>query len=120
MSSFSYFSGTSVITIESGLYKRVVISTLLRPKFSILNPELSLTFPINQTMIGIANITTHMIECYFTQEPHVEPTIDLQGNKKIENKLLISCFCPDLETPLLYHTKPLCRKEDKILLLNKP
>jgi len=67
-------SGASVITKEDGLYKRVVISALLRPKFSILNPELSLTLPINQTMIGIADITAHMIERYFTQEPHVEVT----------------------------------------------
>jgi alcohol dehydrogenase len=67
-------SGASVITKEEGLYKRVVISALLRPKFSILNPELSLTLPVNQTMIGIADITAHMTERYFTQEPHVEVT----------------------------------------------
>lgn len=67
-------SVASVVTREDGWYKRDIGSVLLRPKFAILNPELTLTLSMEQTMIGIADITAHMIERYFTQVSHVEVT----------------------------------------------
>ena len=67
-------SPVSVVTKEEGRQKQLAASGLLRPKFAILNPELTLTLSVEQTMIGIADMTAHMIERYFTQEPHVEVT----------------------------------------------
>jgi len=67
-------SNSSVITNEDGWYKRYADVEVLRPKFSILNPELTLTLTVEQTMIGIADMTAHIIERYFTQVPDVELT----------------------------------------------
>ncbi len=64
----------AVVTNEDGWYKRDIGSELLRPKFAIMNPELTFTLSLDQTMIGIADITAHMIERYFTHVSHVEVT----------------------------------------------
>jgi len=45
-------SNGSVITNEDGWYKRAMISELLRPRFAVLNPELSFTLSQYQTMVG--------------------------------------------------------------------
>ena len=67
-------SNGAVITNENGWYKRPIVSEVLRPRFAILNPELTLTLSLEQTMIGIADMTAHIIERYFTQVPHVDLT----------------------------------------------
>jgi alcohol dehydrogenase YqhD (iron-dependent ADH family) len=65
-------SNGSVITNEDGWYKRAMISELLRPRFAVLNPELSFTLSQYQTMVGIADIMAHLIERYFTKVEHVD------------------------------------------------
>ena len=55
-------SGDSVITKEEGMYKRGTGSEALRPKFSILNPELTTTLPAFQTACGITDIMAHLYE----------------------------------------------------------
>lgn len=67
-------SATTVITNEDGLYKRDVVSELLRPKFAILNPVLTFTLPPYQTVCGVADIMAHVMERYFTQVSHVDLT----------------------------------------------
>ena len=67
-------SNSSVITNEDGWYKRYADVEVLRPKFSILNPELTLSLSVEQTMTGIADMTAHIIERYFTQVPDVDLT----------------------------------------------
>lgn len=67
-------SNGAVVTNEEGWYKRDIGAEVLRPKFAILNPELTLTLTVEQTMIGIADMTAHIIERYFTQVPHVDLT----------------------------------------------
>ena len=67
-------SGDSVITKEDGLWKRGVGTTLLRPKFSIMNPELTCTLPPYQTACGATDIMAHVFERYFTNTPEVEIT----------------------------------------------
>ncbi|MBD3305662.1 iron-containing alcohol dehydrogenase [candidate division KSB3 bacterium] len=67
-------SNGSVITNEDGWYKRPIVSEVNRPRFAILNPELTFTLTIEQTMIGIADMTAHLIERYFTQVSHVDLT----------------------------------------------
>ena len=64
----------AVITREQGLYKRAIVSELLRPVFAILNPELTCTLDPRQTAVGIADIFAHLVERYFTQVPDVELT----------------------------------------------
>lgn len=60
-------SGNSVITKEDGLIK-VGIHTdyLLRPRFALMNPELTYTLPPYQTACGIVDMMAHILERYFT------------------------------------------------------
>ena len=68
-------SGNSVITKVDGLHKISLRSDFaLRPKFAVMNPELTYTLPPYQTACGIADMMAHIMERYFTQTPNVEVT----------------------------------------------
>jgi alcohol dehydrogenase YqhD (iron-dependent ADH family) len=67
-------SGDSVITKEEGGLKRGAGSDLIRPRFSILNPELTCTLPAYQTACGATDIMAHVFERYFTNTTEVEIT----------------------------------------------
>lgn len=66
-------SGNSVITKVDTLQKLSLRAPeLLRPVFSIMNPELTYTLPPFQTACGIADMMVHIMERYFTNTPEVE------------------------------------------------
>jgi alcohol dehydrogenase YqhD (iron-dependent ADH family) len=67
-------SDSAVITNEELQLKLGFGSPLMRPKFSILNPELTFTLPNYQTACGCMDIMAHTMERYFTNEDHVEIT----------------------------------------------
>lgn len=67
-------SDSAVITHEELQLKLGFGSPLMRPKFSILNPELTFTLPNYQTACGCMDIMAHTMERYFTNEDHVEIT----------------------------------------------
>ena len=67
-------SPDSVITKEEGMYKRGASGEALRPAFSILNPELTMTLPAYQTAAGATDIMAHVFERYFTNTKEVEIT----------------------------------------------
>ena len=67
-------SGDSVVTKEDGMLKRATSSNALRPKFSILNPELTQTLPAYQTAAGVTDIMAHLYERYLTNTKEVEVT----------------------------------------------
>lgn len=67
-------SPDSVITKEEGMLKRGASGEAYRPKFSILNPELTQTLPAYQTACGITDIIAHLYERYLTNTPDVETT----------------------------------------------
>ncbi len=67
-------SGDSVVTKVDGGLKRGVGSNLLRPRFSVLNPELTCTLPAYQTACGATDIMAHVFERYFTNTQEVEIT----------------------------------------------
>lgn len=67
-------SGDSVITKEEGGLKRGAGSDLIRPRFSILDPELTCTLPAYQTACGATDIMAHVFERYFTNTAEVEIT----------------------------------------------
>ncbi|HOZ22467.1 MAG TPA: iron-containing alcohol dehydrogenase [bacterium] len=60
-------SPDTVITNEETTRKYAASSPLLRPVFSILNPELCLTLPHAQIGYGVCDIMAHIMERYFTQ-----------------------------------------------------
>ena len=67
-------SGGSVITKEDGMLKWDATGEALRPTFSILNPEITMTLPPYQTACGITDIMAHIFERYFTNTTEVETT----------------------------------------------
>lgn len=67
-------STNTVITHEVKLKKWGTGSDVLRPKFSILNPELTYTLPAYQTASGATDIIMHICERYFSNTTGVEVT----------------------------------------------
>ncbi len=70
----SEMSDSSVITKEEGLIKRGYSSDFGRPKFAIMNPELTMTLPDYQTACGCTDIMMHTMERYFTNGGNMEIT----------------------------------------------
>ena len=70
----SEMSDSSVITKEDGLIKRGYSSDFGRPKFAIMNPELTMTLPDYQTACGCTDILMHTMERYFTNGGNMEIT----------------------------------------------
>ena len=70
-------SPDSVITNVNGMNKRGASGEALRPKFSILNPELTQTLPEFQTSCGLTDILAHLYERYLTNSKNVEVTDNL-------------------------------------------
>lgn len=66
-------SGNTVITnttthVKVGLRQPM----LLRPKFAIMNPELTMTLPEWQTASGICDMMAHILERYLSNTPDVQ------------------------------------------------
>jgi len=59
-------SASAVITKTDGMLKRGLYSQYYRPKFSIINPELTYTLPTYQTSAGVVDMMGHIFERYFT------------------------------------------------------
>ncbi len=70
----SEMSDSSVITKEEGLVKRGYSSDYGRPRFAIMNPELTMTLPDYQTACGCTDILMHTMERYFTKGGNMEIT----------------------------------------------
>jgi hypothetical protein len=70
----SEMSDSSVITNEEGWLKRGLSSDLSRPRFAVMNPELTYTLPEYQTMSGCTDIMMHTMERYFSHEMDTDLT----------------------------------------------
>lgn len=70
----SEMSASSVITNEDGGIKRGYSSDLSRPRFAVMNPELTMTLPEYQTMSGCVDIIMHTLERYLNQSDNMEMT----------------------------------------------
>lgn len=67
-------SPDTIVTKEEGMYKRAADGNAVRPVFSIMNPELTMTLPAYQTACGITDMMTHVMERYFSNTKDVEVT----------------------------------------------
>lgn len=65
-------SANSVITNEEKQLKKGYGSKLLKPVFSIINPEICLTLPHNQMANGVSDMMSHIMERYFTNTLHTD------------------------------------------------
>lgn len=68
----SELSNSCVITNEETKFKNGFNSDLIRPKFAIMNPELTYTVSKFQTGCGIVDILMHTLERYFTDSENFE------------------------------------------------
>lgn len=59
-------SANSIITLEPDMLKRGATGDVLRPVFSVLNPEFTFTLPAYQTACGATDMFAHVVERYFT------------------------------------------------------
>ena len=73
----SEMSNSSVITKDEGGVKRGYNNDICRPKFAVMNPELTATLPPYQTASGCADILMHTMERYFTPNGTMELTDSL-------------------------------------------
>lgn len=69
-------SGNSVITHygEDGVPVKLSLRTdsILKPRFAVMNPEMTCTLTATQTATGIVDMIAHVLERYFSNTPHVE------------------------------------------------
>lgn len=73
----SEMSRSSVITNENGFLKRSFSLDQARPKFAVLNPELTYSLPAYQTSCGIVDIILHALERYFTPTKNMDITDEM-------------------------------------------
>ncbi len=64
-------SPSSVVTNEDGWLKVGYGALVMRPKFAMMNPELTFSLPAYQTACGVADMIAHIMERYFTLEKEV-------------------------------------------------
>ncbi len=91
----SEMSPGSVVTKEDEQLKRSYGDESARPKFAIMNPELTYTLPSYQVSCGIVDIMIHTMERYFTPVPNMAITNEIAegllkqmmifGKKSIDN-----------------------------------
>ncbi len=66
-------SGNSVITKSETAQKLSVrTDSLLRPRFAIMNPEMTSTLSAYQTAVGVVDMMSHILERYFSTSIGVE------------------------------------------------
>ncbi len=70
----SEMSSSCVVTREEGWLKRGCTSELSRPRFAIMNPELTLNLSPWQTACGCVDIMMHTMERYFHRSGGMELT----------------------------------------------
>lgn len=68
-------SGNSVITKIEGQHKISLRTDYwLRPRFALMNPELTFTLPPYQTAAGAVDMMAHIFERYYSPTPDVQTT----------------------------------------------
>lgn len=70
-------STNSVVNLEPENLKRAAGCDILRPKFAVMNPELTMSLPPFQTACGLADMFAHLCERYFSPTPDVSLTDNL-------------------------------------------
>ena len=58
-------SSSSVLTDEETGEKRGLGSDLVRPRFAVMNPEITFTLPVYQVACGVVDIMMHTLDRYF-------------------------------------------------------
>ena len=65
----------AVMTLDEKRLKRASCAApFIRPRFAIMDPQLTFTLPASQTAYGACDIIAHVLERYFTPTPDVDTT----------------------------------------------
>ncbi len=80
-------SSSAVLTNEETGEKRGLSTEFNRPKFAIMNPELTFTLPKDQIIYGVVDIMMHTLDRYFT------PTTGNALTDEIAEALLRNVIC---------------------------
>lgn len=67
-------SDSTVLTNENDMRKQSFGTELIRPVFSIINPEIYFTLPKSQIANGLTDMLCHVMERYFTNTDNVQLT----------------------------------------------
>ncbi|MCL1924811.1 MAG: iron-containing alcohol dehydrogenase [Defluviitaleaceae bacterium] len=67
-------SATVITKMSNPPLKRSLVHDAMIPVFSLMNPELNYTLPAYQTACGVVDMTSHVLERYFTTTKGVEIT----------------------------------------------
>lgn len=67
-------SDSTVLTNENDMRKQSFGTELIRPVFSIINPEIFFTLPKSQIANGLTDMLCHVMERYFTNTDNVQLT----------------------------------------------
>ncbi len=89
-------SNSSVITNEKTKEKRSYNDDIARPKFAVMNPELTLSLPDYQTESGCTDIMMHTMERYFTNK----------GNMEITDKIAEGLLQTVMKNAMILHHNP--------------
>lgn len=89
-------SNSCVITREEDGKKRSYNDNIARPKFAIMNPDLTKTLPDYQTESGCTDIMMHTMERYFTNG----------GNMEITDSLAEGLLRTVITNAKILHTQP--------------
>ena len=104
----SELNGTSVMNNETLKRKDGFMSPLMRPKVSILDPELTYTIPIKQTAYSAADIVSHLLEHYLGHQLPFTPYQDYfcQGGIRsimdCMDRLLVNPKDPDARAVMMW------------------
>ncbi len=60
--------------LSSGEWKLGFEDDRIIPKFAIMNPKFTVNLPAYQTFVGIADVLSHLLERYFSDEKHSDTT----------------------------------------------
>ena len=66
----------SVISDDQTGEKLGIAGEAIRPKFAVLNPELTYSLPAFQTACGACDMMSHIMERYFTNTTHTDVPTD--------------------------------------------
>ncbi|NLU31557.1 MAG: iron-containing alcohol dehydrogenase [Clostridiaceae bacterium] len=96
----SEMSNSAVLTNEEARAKRGLTTDLNRPRFALLNPELTYTLPKYQIMCGIVDIMMHTLDRFFTSVLGNELTDEIAAGLL---RVMIKNGPVALENPSDYH-----------------
>lgn len=92
----SEMSCSCVITKEDGAEKRSYDDDIIRPKFAVMDPELTYSLPAYQTACGVVDIMMHTMERYFSQEDDMTLTDEVA---EAILRTVKDCACKVLKNP---------------------